>query len=111
MADRVILLCIIALAGLYWWGTEQLPSLEIGDPLGPKAFPRLLVAGLVVTGIMLLFEIVRARKTVSAPVKAATAGDSRAYIVVVLVALWTLLYFLRSSRWATSSQRRSICSC
>jgi hypothetical protein len=32
MADRVIFVCILLLAGLYWWATEQLPSLEIGDP-------------------------------------------------------------------------------
>src|ERR1700739_3049819 len=63
MADRVIFVCTLVLAAVYLYATEQLPSLEIGDPLGPKAFPRLLGAGLVLTAIVMVFEMVRARKT------------------------------------------------
>lgn len=93
MADRVIFVCTLILAGVYFYATEQLPSLEIGDPLGPKAFPRLLGIGLVIAAVILLLEIIRARKTIPAAPKA--GAESRgAPTVVALAALWTFLYFL-----------------
>ena len=93
MRDRVIFVCTLVLAAVYIYATERLPSLEIGDPLGPKAFPRLLAAGLVITAIVLLFEIVRAPKT--APAKHEEEPSRRgAQLVVAAAVLWTFLYFL-----------------
>ena len=105
MADRVIFVCTLLLAGVYFYATEQLPSLEIGDPLGPKAFPRLLGIGLLITAVVLLLEILRARKspapkagehgpaTRGAPI--IVGADTRgAPVIVGAVALWTLLYFI-----------------
>lgn len=93
MADRVIFVCTLILAGVYFYATERLPSLEIGDPLGPKAFPRLLGIGLVITAIALLLEILRARKT--APAAGEAEPSQRvAQWVVGAAAAWTLLYFL-----------------
>jgi putative tricarboxylic transport membrane protein len=97
MADRVIFVCTLLLAGVYFYATEQLPSLEIGDPLGPKAFPRLLVIALVITAIILLLEILRKPKTAPAAGAGAAAADPRergAKLVVAGAAIWTLLYFL-----------------
>ena len=93
MTDRVIFVGTIILAGIYFWATEQLPSLEIGDPLGPKAFPRLLGACLIIAAIMLLLEIIRARKTVPATASESTS-DRGSYKVVAAAATWTLVYFL-----------------
>jgi putative tricarboxylic transport membrane protein len=95
MADRVIFVCTLVLAAAYLYATEQLPSLEIGDPLGPKAFPRLLGAGLLLTAILLLVEMVKSRRT-AAPVRtpAPAPGERGATLVVAGVAGWTLLYFL-----------------
>ena len=93
MTDRVIFVGTIILAGIYFWATERLPSLEIGDPLGPKAFPRLLGACLIITAIMLLLEIIRARKTAPAAASQSRA-DYGAYKVVAGAAAWTFLYFL-----------------
>ena len=59
MTDRIILACTLVLAGVYFWATAQIPSLELGDPLGPKAFPRMLGVGLLIAAAMLLAEIVR----------------------------------------------------
>ena len=105
MADRVIFVCTLLLAGVYLYATEQLPSLEIGDPLGPKAFPRLLAIGLVITAVVLLLEIVRARKGLATTTPVQAAGktpheqhDRRAYAVVSLVTVWTFLYFLAFER-------------
>jgi putative tricarboxylic transport membrane protein len=96
MADRVIFVCTLILAGIYFYATEKLPSLEIGDPLGPKAFPRLLTVGLLITAVVLLLEILRARKE---PVRAAPKAieepvDRRAYLVIAGAAVWTFLFFL-----------------
>ena len=95
MADRVIFVCILVLAGVYFYATEQLPSLEIGDPLGPKAFPRLLGVALVVTAAILLVEILRARRRAPARAPAKVERPDRgAYLVIAAVVVWTFLYFL-----------------
>lgn len=95
MADRVIFISTLILAGVYFYATEQLPTLEIGDPLGPKAFPRLLGVGLVLTAIFLLLEILRARKTAPSATTATseTPGPS-VYPVIAGAVVWTFLYFL-----------------
>ncbi|HEX6004817.1 MAG TPA: tripartite tricarboxylate transporter TctB family protein [Burkholderiales bacterium] len=91
MADRVILVCIAVLAAVYFYATSQIPTLEIGDPLGPKAFPNLLGIALVITGGMLFFEILRDRKN---PAAATGAGgvDRRVVVVLTGVVIWTALY-------------------
>lgn len=94
MADRIIFACILLLAGVYFWATAQIPTLELGDPLGPKAFPRLLGIGLLISAAMLLAEILRdrkKRKTATPP--AAWHWDPRQWIVVAIAA-WTALYIL-----------------
>ena len=100
-ADGTIFICSLILAGIYFYATEQLPTLEIGDPLGPKAFPRLLAVALILTAGVLLIETLRARHTGSANASAKTrdeskpgGSDSAPYFVVALVAVWTFLYFL-----------------
>lgn len=98
MADRVIFVCTLVLAGVYIYATEQLPSLEIGDPLGPKAFPRLLAIGLVITAVVMLFEILRARKAAAPRTAERKPEEQGAPMVVAAVAVWTLLYFLAYER-------------
>ncbi len=95
MADRVIFVCTLILAGIYFYATEKLPSLEIGDPLGPKAFPRLLGVALVFAAVMLLLEILRARaKKPAQPAPKAEPVDVRVYGIIAGVVVWTILYFL-----------------
>ncbi|HEX2830201.1 MAG TPA: tripartite tricarboxylate transporter TctB family protein [Burkholderiales bacterium] len=96
MADRVIFVCTLVLAGVYLYATEQLPTLEIGDPLGPKAFPRLLGVGLVLAAILLLFEMVKARKAAPANRQASASEPAGrgAPAIVAGVAVWTFLYFM-----------------
>jgi putative tricarboxylic transport membrane protein len=94
MADRVILALTLVLAGVYFWATSQIPTLEIGDPLGPKAFPRLLGIGLLITAAMLFFEVLRARKSPAVVDAAAQAEDNRHYLIIAGVVGWTFLFFL-----------------
>jgi putative tricarboxylic transport membrane protein len=93
MTDRVILVGIAILAAVYLNATEHLPSLEIGDPLGPKAFPRLLGGILILTGIFLLVEIIRARKTAPAAAQVNASGTGT-YLLIAGVVGWTFVYFL-----------------
>jgi putative tricarboxylic transport membrane protein len=92
MADRVIFVCIVILAAVYFYATAQIPSLEIGDPLGPKAFPRLLGIALVITGGILLMEMWRARGD-KARKDAAAPADWPVLRVLGGVVVWTALYF------------------
>jgi putative tricarboxylic transport membrane protein len=94
MADRVIFVCTLILAGVYFYATEKLPSLEIGDPLGPKAFPRLLGILLVITAIILLVEMIRGRKVVQSDVPSRGVSTIGSSMVVAAVVVWTFLYFL-----------------
>lgn len=93
MADRIIFVCILVLAGVYFWATAQIPTLEIGDPLGPKAFPRLLGVGLLITAAMLLGEMIRDRKSVKQPAAPATAEEGHSGVVTAAVIV-TLIFFL-----------------
>lgn len=91
LVDRVIFVCIIVLAAIYFYATAQIPTLEIGDPLGPKAFPRLLGIGLLITAALLFMEIWRARK---APPEDASqpSGDRHHLIVIGAVVVCTAVY-------------------
>ncbi len=93
MTDRIIFVCTLLLAGVYFWATAQIPSLELGDPLGPKAFPRLLGIGLLVSAAMLLMEILRDRKKPKAADAPAWRWERHDWVVVIL-SVWTALYIL-----------------
>lgn len=93
LADRIIFVCIVVFAGLYFYATSQIPALEIGDPLGPKAFPELLGAGLLVTAAMLLAEILKARR-MAVEENASTPREDLSHVpVIVGVTVWTALYY------------------
>ena len=90
MADRVIFLCTLILAGIYFYATEKLPSLEIGDPLGPKAFPRLLGIALIAAAILLFVETFKADKESG---EKAPRGSLHHLWLIGGVTAWTALYF------------------
>lgn len=93
MTDRIIFVCTLLLAGVYFWATAQIPSLELGDPLGPKAFPRLLGIGLLIAAVMLLLEILRERKKPKTEAASASTWEPHDWVVVV-ISVWTALYIL-----------------
>lgn len=98
MADRIILGCTLVLAGVYFWATAQIPSLELGDPLGPKAFPRMLGVGLLLGAAMLLVEIMRntakARLSAEQGIKSTEPKWDRHHWLVVAIAVWTAIYIV-----------------
>lgn len=95
MADRVIFVCSIVVAAVYFYATTLIPSLEIGDPLGPKAFPRLLGACLLIAAGLLFVEIWKDRGAAAAAQQTpAATPDLRHLRVLAAVSAWTLAYYL-----------------
>jgi len=56
LPDRLVAAGTLLLAAVYLYATSTLPTMEIGDPLGPKAFPVLLGILFGLAGVLLLFE-------------------------------------------------------
>lgn len=93
MTDRVILVCTLILAAVYFYATTLIPSLEIGDPLGPKAFPRLLGICMLLAAGMLFLEMWRERGQ-QAPARARSVpGEFRHFWVLAGVVVWTGIYY------------------
>jgi putative tricarboxylic transport membrane protein len=90
LIDRIIGAAALLLAAVYLYATAQIPSLEIGDPLGPKAFPRLLGIALIAAALLLFFET---RKAGAATADEAPRGSLRHLWLIGGVIAWTALYF------------------
>lgn len=93
MADRIIFVSMIILTGVYFWATSQIPTLEIGDPLGPKAFPRLLGAGMIIAAVMLLFEMIKEHKAKAVKTEASAPYDMTSIKIIGGVTVVTAIYF------------------
>jgi putative tricarboxylic transport membrane protein len=93
LTDKIIFAVTLVLAAVYFYATSQIPSLEIGDPLGPKAFPRLLGIGLLITAGILLMEILRARKTPPQVDPNAEKEEPPHWPLLAGVVVWTSAYF------------------
>ena len=97
-SDRIVIACATLLALVYLYATEQIPALQIGDPMGAKAMPRLLgVLLLVSVGLLWLEGRLSAGKLSALPkntdaVPAAT--EQRSPPVVLAVVAWTALYLV-----------------
>lgn len=93
-SDRAIIVCAVLLAALYFFAIGQIPTRDIGDPLGPKAIPRILGVVLLLSVGMLALEMVFAKKNSGAKQDDATPEDwGHSWVVGAIVAL-TILYFL-----------------
>src|SRR5690242_14979838 len=90
MIDRLIGAAALLLAAVYLYATSQIPTLEIGDPLGPKAFPILLGIALILAAILLFFETLKAEP---AATDKAPAGSRKHWWLIGAVVGWTALYF------------------
>jgi putative tricarboxylic transport membrane protein len=94
MADRWLAGFVLALSAVYLVATSRLPSLDIGDPLGPKAFP-FLIGGLgCITAIWLIIETLRKRPAVATPDVAQPPEQHHALAVIAVMAWMFVFYFL-----------------
>jgi putative tricarboxylic transport membrane protein len=94
MTDRVIFVCTIVVAVVYLVATSHIPTLEIGDPLGPKAFPRLLGIGLLIAAGLLFLETWKDRDQQKPPAGGAATLDLRHLRVLAAVVVWTGVYYV-----------------
>ncbi|OGA23324.1 MAG: hypothetical protein A3I02_10380 [Betaproteobacteria bacterium RIFCSPLOWO2_02_FULL_67_26] len=93
MTDRVIFVCTIVVAAVYLYATTLIPTLEIGDPLGPKAFPRLLGFCLLLAAAMLFVEMWKDRQTAAAAPAPSGPRDVRHLWILAGVVVWSGLFY------------------
>ncbi len=94
-AELGLAVCVIILAAVYLFADIQLPSAHIGDPLGPKAFPALVAGGLIISGLLLLFEIWKKHRAEAGRHQAEPGMPVNIRQLVILAAMvaWTALYY------------------
>ncbi|MES2977519.1 MAG: tripartite tricarboxylate transporter TctB family protein [Pseudomonadota bacterium] len=97
ISNRVILVLTVLFAAAYFFGIRQIPTLDIGDPLGPRAFPYLITGGLVVSAGWLLAEMLQARKAAT-PQENSEPQDRRHLVLLAGVVSWIALYFAAFER-------------
>lgn len=91
-ANLTILILVVALAVGYLYGTTLIPTLEIGDPLGPRAFPKLLGIAMLIAAGMLGFEIWR-DKAKNVPEEKIDL-QPKVLLVLLGVTVWTGIFYL-----------------
>jgi putative tricarboxylic transport membrane protein len=102
--DKFIVLATVLLAAFYWFATEQINEPLIGDPIGPKAIPRLLIIGLLIAAVLLWLETLagaKAKARAQATNKALAGETSpqeapagaKGYFFIAAMVLSTLGYF------------------
>ena len=95
LADRVILACTVILAVIYLYATTLIPTLAIGEPLGPKAFTRLLGIAMLIAAGFFALELWRARGNDTGKNEPAEPQFEPGVVAVLLaVAVWTGCYYL-----------------
>ncbi|MEO7150778.1 MAG: tripartite tricarboxylate transporter TctB family protein, partial [Burkholderiaceae bacterium] len=107
--DRYVVAGAVALAALYFYAIELIPTLSIGDPMGPKAVPRMLGVALLISAALLVVEMRLARRKSDAavlpplpplppeatpPELAEPPTEPAHFAVIGAVVVWTGLYFL-----------------
>lgn len=98
MVDRIIFVCTVLLAAVYLWATSKIPTLALGDPLGPKAFPQMLGIGLLIAAGMLLVEMIRAARNRTDAEKPAPLRFEKHQLVVLAVIAGTAAYVFAFER-------------
>ena len=92
MGDRILVLLVFVLAAIYLFATSRLRVVEIGDPIGIKMYPVLIGIAAIVTGLLLVGEIVSSRRHIAVPAND-TAGEHHPGMVLAVLG-WILAYAL-----------------
>jgi putative tricarboxylic transport membrane protein len=90
LIDRLIGAAALLLAAVYLYATSKIPTLEIGDPLGPKAFPILLGIVLIAAALLLFIETLKADRDTG---DVAPRESRRHWWMIGGVTVWTAIYF------------------
>lgn len=54
--NRVTGLVSLVIGVIYFFATRNLPESAVSDPIGPKAFPTMVAAGMIVVGLLLVLK-------------------------------------------------------
>ncbi len=93
MINRIIALCMVLLASVYLYATFKIPSLDSGDPVGPKAFPILIGIGFFVATLLLFVET-KGGKAHGQEEKQELENEKRKLLLVIGgVVVWTAIFF------------------
>lgn len=94
--DRILVACAAIGALGYLYLDYRMPRLQLGDPLGPRAFPALIGVLLLFSAGLLAFETRAGVSRIPVPGKArdsaAAAGGSHVKVLLGMLA-WTILYY------------------
>jgi len=99
VGDVLLGVCVIIGAAVYLHADADLPVLQNGGPMGPQAFPALVGIGLLASGLLLLGETWRRRRT--AGVGATVPADPierRSRAILAAMTAWTGLYYFAFER-------------
>jgi putative tricarboxylic transport membrane protein len=95
MGRHIGFLIPVVIAIFYGVLNERIPHLPFGDPLGPRAFPRLIVAGLVLSALLWFLEMRPVRNATAQTAGVDVAVIDRGHLKsVVAVSAWLFLYIL-----------------
>lgn len=96
MTDILIVVAMAACTAAYAALAAAIPVLNIGDPLGPRAFPTLIAVGMGLSALLLLGEIWRARRRAapSAPAQSQPPLGGRGILTLGAVVALFALYIL-----------------
>src|SRR5215467_4460461 len=90
MKDRVLAAVVAVVAVAYLYSDWRIPRLELGDPLGPRAFPALVGIMLLVSAVLLVLETRRGRQ---APIATAERSGPSHVPVLAGILVWTIAYY------------------
>ncbi len=84
----VVAIAAVAIGGFYVFGITRIFVPLFADPIGAKAFPTVIAAGMFISAIMLVFEHLRERKAADG---APAQWPALSWVVLGAVA-WTAVY-------------------
>jgi putative tricarboxylic transport membrane protein len=92
--DRIIVVCVLIFTAAYWFAIHQIREPMIGDPIGPRAIPKLLAIGLLISAILLAFESwAKSRRAAKEPSTEDAPSKGSNFLLIALLVLATLVYF------------------
>lgn len=92
--DRIIVVCVLVFTAAYWYAIHQIREPMIGDPIGPRAIPKLLAIGLLLSAVLLAIESwTKSRRSAKESVPLERPRFGQTYLLIAMVVVATLAYF------------------